>query len=261
MNKYNSQFELEKKRMGILDSTDMDTGQLYSRFWMGNVSDRVSLIELPAYRRAVARFVKIATGKDIPVYFSVRGNSYTSDQTQVEGVVLSADIKNKDFDAVVGLALHEASHILWTDWDLKRRWLDGQISIPTRLILAWEKLIQFDHYKHWGEDVLRAQVDGYRNYFEDRRIDYKMINHIPGYSPYYTALYNRYFGSKITTLGLKSDYYREEDFDSYRFRVTSLINPESELDALKNLREISEIYDYENNRYCNNSHKNRRFDK
>ena len=76
------------------------------------------LIKLSARRRAIANFVNILTGQDIPVRFSSRGGeNYTDGKT----VVISADAKNETFDSDVGLALHEASHILLSDFKVIKR--------------------------------------------------------------------------------------------------------------------------------------------
>ena len=100
-----------------------------SSWWLGNdffskdrdiltgdiVSDRTSeLIKLSGYRRAISNFVNIVTGKsDIPVRFEGR-DSYTDGKS----VTISASIKDKDFDSTVGLALHEGSHVLLTDFNV-----------------------------------------------------------------------------------------------------------------------------------------------
>ena len=76
------------------------------------------LIKLSARRRAIANFVNILTGQDIPVQFSSRGGeNYTDGKV----VVISADAKNETFDSDVGLALHEASHILLSEFDVIHR--------------------------------------------------------------------------------------------------------------------------------------------
>ena len=101
----------------------------YSDFWMGiddwysskqskfsgltgeesHSSDLVKLIKMNSYRRAIANFVKILTNKNIPVTFT--GNT---SYTDFDKIVISSDVKDTNFDVYVGLALHEASHILLT---------------------------------------------------------------------------------------------------------------------------------------------------
>ena len=69
-------------------------------------------IKLAATKRAIANFVQIVTGKNIPVKFNKKGDSFTDGKS----VTISANLKTKDFDPAVGLALHEGSHILLTDF-------------------------------------------------------------------------------------------------------------------------------------------------
>lgn len=72
------------------------------------------ITRLSAARRAVANFVNILTGRnDIPVQFSSGQNSYTTGDV----VVIAADDNPEHFDSMVGLALHEGSHILLTDFE------------------------------------------------------------------------------------------------------------------------------------------------
>ena len=71
------------------------------------------LYKLASVRRAIANFVQIVTGKSIPVTYMTKSDSYTDG----ERVVLSADV-NDNFDVSVGLALHEGSHIVLSDFKL-----------------------------------------------------------------------------------------------------------------------------------------------
>lgn len=107
-----------------------DKKKNYASFWMddlgrgsdrfgissdfsGKSSDLVKSIKLNSYRRAIANFVKILTNKEIPVKFH-GASSYTDGKS----VTISTDIKDDNFDVSVGLALHEASHILLTDFSI-----------------------------------------------------------------------------------------------------------------------------------------------
>jgi hypothetical protein len=75
------------------------------------------IARLSAARRATANFVNILTGRnDIPVQYSSGKQSYTTGNV----VVISADENPDNFDSMVGLALHEGSHILLSDFDFLR---------------------------------------------------------------------------------------------------------------------------------------------
>ena len=63
--------------------------------------------------RAISNFVSIVTGKtDIKVTFETSGDSYTDGKA----VTISSKLDDKLFDSTVGLALHEGSHILLSDF-------------------------------------------------------------------------------------------------------------------------------------------------
>jgi len=207
----------------------------HSTFWSGNFENEVDVLtgkldsgkdhmKLAATLRAVSNFVNIVTGQSVPVRY--KGNdSYTDGKS----VTISSNIKDKNFDPTVGLALHEGSHIKLTDF-----------SILTQLesILIAEKI---DHtYDH------RILLRGILNYVEDRRIDSYIYTNAPGYKPYYKAMYDTYFHSKSIDKGLKSTKYRDEDEESYMFRLINITNSNRDLDALKELRAIWNVLDLGN---------------
>ena len=97
----------------------------YSSFWDSNSSSVDELlgletekkkgkdpVELASYKRAISNFCNILTGQSIPVKFK-GSDSYTDGKT----INISSTINEKNFDPTVGLALHEASHILKSDFD------------------------------------------------------------------------------------------------------------------------------------------------
>ena len=72
-----------------------------------------NLYKLASVRRAISNFVQIVTQKNIPVTFATKSDS----KTDGKKVILSADVDDK-FDVSVGLALHEGSHIILSDFGL-----------------------------------------------------------------------------------------------------------------------------------------------
>ena len=92
-----------------------------------DAEDRVSentarLIRLSSARRAVANYVSILTNQNVPVVF----NDSAVNCTDGKVVYISSDITKKDnFDVAVGLALHEGSHIKYSDFELfKTVWMN-----------------------------------------------------------------------------------------------------------------------------------------
>lgn len=75
-----------------------------------------NLYKLASVRRAISNFVQIVTSKSIPVSFATKSDS----KTDGEKVILSADVDD-NFDVSVGLALHEGSHIVLSDFKLLKQ--------------------------------------------------------------------------------------------------------------------------------------------
>jgi len=180
---------------------------------------------LAGHKRAIGNFVRIVSGQNIPVKFADRGDSYTDGKK----VVISSTINERTFDETVGLALHEGSHIAFSDFNIfadVRNWheIGGFELTPERMTF------------------LRNMI----NYIEDRRIDSIVFKSSPGYKGYYHSMYAKYFNHKTITKGLKSNMYREIDLDSYMFRIVNFTNEGTELDALPRLKEIYRMIDMGN---------------
>ena len=201
----------------------------------------VDLLKLAGYRRAIANFVSIVTGESIPVRFSGT-NSYTDGKV----VNISSKLNDNEFDAAVGLALHEGSHIKLTDFDIVR---DIEKNIPDTLVdMIKEKYVSGNPVE--DQDWLaRNYIVGYvrdlLNIVEDRRIDNFVYKSAPGYRGYYEALYDKYFNSKIIDKGLKSNEYTDMNWESYMFRIINITNPNRRLDIM-NFRKIWNILDLKN---------------
>jgi len=204
------------------DDTDPLTGEVLEK---DNTAD---LIKLAAYRRAVSNFVNIVTGDNVPVKFS-NTDSYTDGKT----VWIAAKLDDKNFDANVGLALHEGSHIKYSDFDILQE-LKGRVN---------EKYGKYDD--NYGRKIapqeLSVAVKNIINYIEDRRIDNLVYKSAPGYRGYYQSMYKKFFYSKIIDKALKSSDMRDETWESYEFRLINLHNENIDLTALKGLREIYKL--------------------
>ena len=209
----------------------------YTNFWNdiqvnnGVVDDdfvkpKVDYIALAGYRRAIANFVNIVTNRsDIKVRYQQNGDSYTDGKT----VTIGSKIDEKNFDHVVGLAFHEGSHILLSDFNFLRQLAQNT---PHELVMV-------------GEDLgfTKGQVVGHLknmlNYVEDRRIDYYVFTSSPGYKGYYHAMYNKYFHSPAITRALKNNTFGNDlTLDNYMNRIINFTNENSDLDALPDLRKI-----------------------
>jgi len=185
-----------------------------------------NLYKLASSKRAISNFVNIVTNEQVPVIFNTRGNSYTDGKTVVIG---SNVVEPKDFDVAVGLALHEGSHIKLSDFNL--------LSDIYNLVPDYIK----DGAIKKGFHNTISTIKDLWNYVEDRRIDNFVYKSAPGYRPYYRAMYDKYFNDKLIDKALLSDEHTEETIESYMFRIINLHNKNTNLDALKGLREIYKI--------------------
>jgi hypothetical protein len=230
----------------------------YSSFWLDRSiweeDDEVTKVEkksndlmkLMSYKRSIGNFVNIVTGQSIPVTFDGRGNdSYTDGNS----VVISAKLDDKEFDPVVGLALHEGSHIKLTDFDSLKSLMDHDVfpvSMQDYIKPYKDSSGEFDGDWYGVRGDIKSKLKQLLNYVEDRRIDNFVYSSAPGYRGYYESMYKKYFHSNVVDKGLKSSEYRDETWSSYMFRLINITNKNRDLDALKGLREIWNLLDLRN---------------
>jgi len=190
------------------------------------------IVALAGYKRAISNFVNIVTEDSIPVNFNNNDNSFTDGKS----VTIGSNLNDKKFDVAVGLALHEASHIKLSDFNLLK---NLEMEIPAELFVLGE-----------GVGVSRNEVinlvKNILNYVEDRRIDNFIFTTSPGYKGYYHSMYEKYFYSKQVDKGLLSSEMRIENIESYLFRIINLHNKNRQLGALSGLKEIHSLIDLRN---------------
>jgi hypothetical protein len=164
-------------------------------------------------------------------------NANDMNMTDGKTVFLSSNIvENQDFDPAVGLALHEGSHILLTDF---RLFQDIWQNIPRSLYNIAEP-------KGYSKVDVVSFVQRTFNYVEDRFIDQYVYTSAPGYRGYYKALYDKYFYSDSISTMLESAMYRRPILDAYEARLINLSNKSTDLDALPGLRDIATVLDLSN---------------
>jgi hypothetical protein len=183
-------------------------------------------IQLAQYQRAIANFVRILTGRgDIQVKYNSGGQSYTDGKT----ITLSPNIKEKEFDTAVGLALHEASHILYTDFDRTNQYIEDTVR---------------NTGSRYSDEVDQRKI--LLNLVEDLYIDAMTYRSAPGYRGYYSSLYQKYFGDKKIVEGLWSKDYAEPTWNNYLFHLINIRNPERNLQALPGLETMFKMLDLPN---------------
>ena len=110
--------------------------------------DKKDPLRLSAYRNAIANFVSIVTGENIPVTFKKSGSSFTNGKE----VTISSRLGDKDFDHTVGLALHEGSHIKLTNFDVLKR-LEDWIQRQDNELLAYMEKYNFTDRWEAGYEI------------------------------------------------------------------------------------------------------------
>jgi len=200
----------------------------YSEFWIGRgmanveyggsgAGTTVKALKLRNYQRAIGNFVKILSAKDVPVLFSG-----TESYTDFNHVTIAADISEKNFDVTAGLALHEASHLKYTDKEV----LEGLMK----------------ETGYYASEI--QEIKGLLNLVEDRRIDNLVFKSSPGYKAYYHKLYDHYFRNKEMdrALVMKMD----PTYDNYMTCLIGLMNKNFNVNALPGLPEIMALLDVNN---------------
>jgi len=206
-----------------LDKDAASLGEMFS----GKSGTTVKALKLRKYQRAIANFVKILAQRDVPVVFKGT-ESYTDNQQ----VVLATDINDKNFDVSAGLALHEASHLKYTDFKVLKDYI-GNTKYPD---------VDF-HEKGMVKQIL--------NYVEDRRIDNLVFKSSPGYKAYYHKLYDHYFRTPEIANALK--HCRKPDWDDYMTQLLGMLHPKFNMNALPGLRDIAAVIDINNIGRLNNT--------
>jgi len=208
------------------------------------------LMKLMSYKRSISNFVNIVTGQPIPVTFNGRGEDSYTDGKQV---VISAKMNDKEFDPIVGLALHEGSHVKLTNFESLRLLMDHDVFPSSMSDYIKPHYITNDGGDRiWNDDWygvrgdIKNKLKNLLNYVEDRRIDNYIYKSAPGYRGYYESMYDKYFHSNVVDKGLKSSEHRDETWESYMFRLINITNKNRDLNALKGLRTIWNLLDLKN---------------
>jgi len=190
-------------------------------YWMDlKQFDDKDPIFLAKVQKGITNFVRILTEKEIPVEYAITGDSMTDGKT----VYIASNIKEDTIDYTVGLALHEASHILLTDFSYlkkeKRKALEVKWNIPK-------------------EDI--DNVFTLINFVEDKRIDNFIYSTAPGYQFYYEELYRKSFYNKIVDKNLQTDALTTPTWEAYFFRIINIFNRNSDLNKLPGLQDVRDL--------------------
>ena len=272
MGKYYDTYEQRETLSTLNTRTGVKKGTVnYSSYWMDfddekflaadftESSNPERVIKLASVRRAVANFVRILTNSDkINVEFSSGKDSYTDGAR----VVIAAEDDSKHFDSMVGLALHEGSHCLLSDFNInkqllnRKEWWKFVVAIKPSLrklfIDNWDEDISTSNGK--GSDVnrkkalaMQSTIAMIMNIIEDRRIDSFIYKNAVGYRPYYDAMYNKYFFNSDIEKNLKfNPEWRKPTVENYLNWLIHLFHPEFDRNALPGLSKMVDMIDLKN---------------
>jgi hypothetical protein len=236
--------------------------QSHSSFWLGD-TDRFKesftnhekrhspeyIMQLASIRRGIANFVRITTGREVPIKFSTGQQSYSSSrENNAEAVVISATSDPDKFDVNVGLALHEAAHLCKSKVN---KGIDDSIPLFDLLPVVSNEYNQFftpvivQEMERLGlsQQRVRGLLKILLNVLEDRRIDKWMYEVAPGYRRYYDALYSFYWMSGRITKLFKNPKILVPSIRTYRFHIVNMMNPAADPSLLPGLAEIYQLID------------------
>jgi len=218
------------------------------------------IVKLATIRRAVTNFVRILTNdSSIEVKYSSGKDSYTDGKV----VIISADDNTANFDPMVGLALHEGSHCLLSDFDFLRALHTDDVLFYKALHPKLRKMVRLtditqevavgpDYHtivQHNKDSIgtLRKYLHTLMNLIEDRRIDSYVYQNAPGYRPYYDAMYNKYFFNKdVEKNMLHNPEWRKPTIENYVNWLLMIISPHFDSTALPGLDKMVKILNLQN---------------
>jgi hypothetical protein len=167
----------------------------------------------------VANFVKIVSGRDIPVEFKVN-----NEKSSIDKIIISADLGN--IDATVGWAIHETLSFIYTT-----KW------ITAKLVM----LVNNDY-------LIRYQLDGTQNIYQTKKrivAEMESIYHLieywrlddfamrtsPGYKGYIAEAYRYYFHPDETIHICMAEMQAQSNLaDCFRQRVEKNLITEEIMD-------------------------------
>jgi hypothetical protein len=206
------------------------------------------ILKLAAVRRATSNFVRILTGDStIEVKYSSGKDSYTDGKT----VVISADERVENFDSMVGLALHEGSHCLLSDFGFLKLIRSNSV-FYSALHPKLRKLFPMNIANTTEQEdailnTLRTYIQLLMNVVEDRRIDSYVYKMAPGYRPYYDAMYAKYFFNKDMENNLRRNpEWRVPTIDNYINWLVCMFSPHFNPRAMRGLTKMVRTIDLPN---------------
>ncbi len=179
-----------------------------SDYWLADKEPNLSnMFDFLQLQRAVANFVKIVSGRDIPVEFQ-----YHNEKSTIDKIIISADLS--DIDATVGLAIHETMTFVNS-----HRWCISKIidlvndSYLSARHANYKDVPSSKRYEY--KKMIRSEIEGVYAMIEYWRIDHLTARSSPGYKGYIEVSYHKIFNPALTIELLnrqRNNYYRIKSF-------------------------------------------------
>jgi len=252
--RYNDTYEQEN----LIGRRNVTPVKNYSSYWLDfddddkdvtvqdNSYTTERIVKLASVRRAVANFVRILTNKEnIKVEFSSGQQSYTDGKN----VVIAAEDDSKHFDSMVGLALHEGSHCVLSDFNFLKNMMTDNSKFVLGLKSELRDMLgtKIDETYWTKANSMQKHISFIMNVIEDRRIDSFMYTTAIGYRPYYDAMYKKYFFNAEVTKNLKyNPDWRKPTVENYVDWLINLFHPDFDRNALPGLSKMVDMIDLAN---------------
>lgn len=230
----------------------------HTRYWLGSWTDLLdsshSILRDQAYARyraGVAQLSRIISDKPISVTWGNKSDAFSyQDNNDLYHIVIPGFNTTADADCVVGLGLHEASHITHS-----KHFFRIMNDIKGDAMFRWIRGDLLQRFTTKGAITEKYMVECIRSCFnilEDFRIDEIQYRKFTGYRGYYRALYQKYYDDPRVIERLADD---KRTMHNYLAHLVFCRHENFNPDLLPGMHEILEVFDYPNTQRFTNDPK------
>lgn len=212
--------------------------------------EKLDPVEMARLQKDISTYVYVLTDKRIPVRYNTKSEDETS-YTSGDKIVIGGKIREDTWDQTIGTALHEASHIVRTDFQYFQSVMKNPYDHMS------QDVIDKAEAKNFNEEAVKKILKPIWNVVEDRWIDQWCYDDSPGFRKYYDAMYDAFWNSEHITKALKTGELEvkrdgkltgdtvdisDSTWQSYMFHFTNVSNEEAHRNASR-LPGLKEIFD------------------
>lgn len=183
--------------------------------------------KLHEQKQTVEDYIRIISSRDdINVQYVQKKNETDCNTT----IWISPDFDKYGLEFVTAIAMHEASHIVYTDTELINSIKDID-----------ESFFSIGVSKNYSIEELREFHFNIFNLLEDMRIDMLTYDDSVGYRKYYLRMYNYFWQESELKNAIHDEKFMKEDIRSYIVHLALMGSENFNKNAVK---KISEIHDF-----------------